>query len=83
MAKTIIFCVDIEHAERTRKELVALNEDMMQRDSRYIMKMTGDDIEGLAQLDNFIDVNSPYPTIVTTSKLLTTGVDAKRSNLLY
>src|SRR5699024_6284331 len=68
MAKTIIFCVDIEHAERMRKELVALNEDMMQKDSRYIMKMTGDDIEGLAQLDNFIDVNSPYPTIVTTSK---------------
>ena len=82
MAKTIIFCVDIEHAERMRKELVALNEDMMQKDSRYIMKMTGDDIEGLAQLDNFIDVNSPYPTIVTTSKLLTTGVDAKTVQLI-
>lgn len=77
MAKTIIFCTDIDHAERMRTELYALNSDMTQVDSRYIMRMTGDELDGVAQLDNFIDVNSPYPTVVTTSKLLTTGVDAK------
>lgn len=82
MAKTIIFCVDVEHAERMRHELVNLNSDMMQKDPRYIMKITGDDEEGKAQLDNFIDVESPYPTIVTSSKLLTTGVDAKTVKLI-
>lgn len=82
MSKTIVFCVDIDHAERMRRELVNLNADMVKEDSRYIMKITGDDIEGKSQLDNFIDVDSPYPTIVTTSKLLTTGVDAKTVKLI-
>lgn len=82
MAKTIIFCVDIDHAERMRRELINLNSDKVKEDSRYVMKITGDDIEGKAQLDNFIDVDSPYPTIVTTSKLLTTGVDAKTVKLI-
>ncbi|MGG3123118.1 DEAD/DEAH box helicase family protein [Priestia megaterium] len=75
--KTIVFCIDIEHAERMRKALVNENSDFVKEDSRYVMKITGDDNEGKAQLDNFIDPNSKYPTIVTTSKLLTTGVDAK------
>lgn len=82
MAKTIIFCVDIDHAERMRRELVNLNSDLVKEDSRYVMKITGDDMEGKAQLDNFIDVDSPFPTIVTTSKLLTTGVDAKTVKLI-
>ncbi|MGX5475396.1 EcoAI/FtnUII family type I restriction enzme subunit R [Bacillus toyonensis] len=75
--KTIVFCIDIEHAERMRQALVNENSDLVKEDPRYVMKITGDDNEGKAQLDNFIDPNSKYPTIVTTSKLLTTGVDAK------
>lgn len=75
--KTIVFCIDIEHAERMRQALVNENSDLVKDESRYVMKITGDDNEGKAQLDNFIDPNSKYPTIVTTSKLLTTGVDAK------
>lgn len=76
-AKTIVFCVDIEHAERMRQALVNENTDLVKEDSRYIMRITGDNNEGKAQLDNFIDVESKYPTIVTTSKLMTTGVDCK------
>lgn len=82
MAKTIIFCEDINHAERMRRELVNLNSDLVKEDSRYVMKITGDDDEGKAQLDNFIDVESEYPVIATTSKLLTTGVDAKMVKLI-
>ena len=80
--KTIIFCVDIDHAERMRQALVNLNSDLVQEDSRYIMRITGDNDEGKKQLDNFIDVNEKYPTIVTTSKLLTTGVDCKTCKLI-
>ena len=75
--KTIVFCVDIDHAERMRQELTKLNSDLCAKDHRYIMRITGDDGEGKKQLDNFIDSNSLYPTIVTTSKLLTTGVNCK------
>lgn len=74
-AKTIVFCVDIDHAERMRQELVNLNSDLCAEDDRYVMKITGDDSEGKRQLENFIDEDSRYPTIVTTSKLLTTGVN--------
>lgn len=77
MAKTIVFCVDIDHAERMRKALVALNQDLVAKDYRYIMRITGDDDQGKAQVENFQDDNSPYPTIVTTSKLLTTGVNCR------
>lgn len=82
MTKTIIFCENINHAERMRRELVNLNSDLVKEDSRYVMKITGDDDEGKAQLDNFIDVDSKYPVIATTSKLLTTGVDAKMVKLI-
>ena len=82
MAKTIVFCVDIDHADRLRSELVKLNAAQMQKDSRYIMKITGDDKEGKAQLDNFIDTESAYPVIVTTSQLMTTGVDCKTCKLI-
>lgn len=81
-SKTIVFCENIDHAERMRIKLVNLNADLVQQDHRYIMRITGDDDEGKAQLDNFGDVNEPYPTIVTTSKLLTTGVDVKTIKLL-
>lgn len=82
MAKTIVFCVDIDHAERMRSALAKYNADQMQKDSRYIMKITGDDKVGKSQLDNFIDPNSPYPVIVTTSKLMTTGVDCKTCKVI-
>lgn len=81
-AKTIVFCVDIEHAERMRQALINENSDMVKEDSKYIMRITGDNEEGKKQLDYFIDVASKYPVIVTTSKLLTTGVDCKTCRLI-
>ena len=81
-AKTIVFCVDIEHAERMRQALVNENSDLVAKHPRYIMRITGDNPEGKAQLDNFIDVNEPVPTIVTTSELMTTGVDCKTCKLI-
>lgn len=81
-AKTIIFCENIDHAERTRVALVNENTDLVAENRRYIMRITGDETEGKAQLDNFIDPESKYPTIVTTSELLTTGVDAKTCKLI-
>lgn len=81
-AKTIVFCVDIEHSERMRQALINENSDMVKEDSKYIMRITGDNEEGKKQLDYFIDVESKYPVIVTTSKLLTTGVDCKTCRLI-
>ncbi|MFA5917840.1 MAG: DEAD/DEAH box helicase family protein [Candidatus Gracilibacteria bacterium] len=80
--KTIVFCVDIDHAERMRQALVNENADLVKQNNKYIMRITGDNEEGKNELDNFIDVNEKYPTIVTTSKLLTTGVDAKTCKLI-
>ncbi len=77
LAKTIVFCVDIDHAERMRQALVNLNSDLCSDDHRYVMRITGDNDEGKKQLDNFIDKDSVYPTIVTTSKLMTTGVNCQ------
>jgi len=81
-AKTIVFCETTDHAERMRVALVNENADLMAENSRYIMRITGDDAQGKAELDNFIDPESKYPTIVTTSELLTTGVDAKTCKLI-
>lgn len=81
-AKTIVFCVDIEHAERMRKVLIDENSDLVKINPKYIMQITGDNIEGKLELDNFIDPEKTYPTIVTTSKLLTTGVDAQTCKLI-
>lgn len=77
LAKTIVFCVDIDHAERMRQALVNLNQDLCAENHKYVMRITGDTDEGKKQLDNFIDNDSIYPTIVTTSKLLTTGVNCE------
>lgn len=76
-AKTIVFCVDIEHAERMRQALVNCNADLCRENYKYVMRITGDNPEGKAQLDNFADPECKYPTIVTTSKLMTTGVDVQ------
>ncbi|RBP42854.1 type I site-specific restriction endonuclease [Garciella nitratireducens] len=80
--KTIVFCVDIDHAERMRQALINENSDLVKENNKYIMRITGDNEEGKAQLDNFIDPSSKYPTIVTTSKLMTTGVDAQTCKLI-
>lgn len=80
--KTIVFCVDIEHANRMRMALIQENNDIVKDHPNYIMKITGDDAEGKAQLDNFIAVNSKFPTIAVTSELLSTGVDAKMCKLI-
>lgn len=77
LAKTIVFCVDIDHAERMRQALVDLNQDLCAGNHKYIMRITGDNDEGKKQLDYFIDNDSVYPTIVTTSKLMTTGVNCQ------
>ncbi len=77
LAKTIVFCVDIDHAERMRQALVALNQDLCAGNHKYIMRITGDNDEGKKQLDYFIDNDSVYPAIVTTSKLMTTGVNCQ------
>jgi type I restriction enzyme R subunit len=81
MAKTIVFCDDQDHAERMRQELVKLI-PAAARNRRYVMRITGDDTEGKAQLSYFIDNDEPFPVIATTSKLLTTGVDAKTCKLI-
>ena len=76
-AKTIVFCEDIDHAERMRQAIVNANPERVQEDLRYVMRITGDNPEGKAQLDNFIHPEERYPVIATTSKLMTTGVDAR------
>lgn len=81
-AKTIVFCVDVDHAERMRQALVNENSDLVAENSKYIMRITGDNNEGKAQLDNFIAEDSKYPVVVTTSKLMTTGVDCKTCKLI-
>jgi type I restriction enzyme R subunit len=80
--KTIVFCVDTEHAARMRQALVNENEDLVQKNDRYVMRITGNDPQGSAQIGNFIDPESIYPVIVTTSKLLSTGVDAQTCRLI-
>lgn len=80
--KTIIFCEDIDHAERMRKAIVNAAGSLATENSKYVMRITGDSVEGKAELDNFIDPESRYPVIATTSELLTTGVDAKTCKLI-
>ena len=80
--KTIIFCVDREHAARMRQALVNENADLVARNHRYVMRITGGDPEGQAELGNFIDPESAYPVLVTTSRLLSTGVDAQTCRLI-
>jgi type I restriction enzyme, R subunit len=82
MAKTIVFCNDIDHAERMRRALVNLNPEQVKKNEKYVMKITGDDELGKAHLDYFIDPKKKYPVIATTSELMTTGVDAKTCKLV-
>ncbi len=82
MAKTIVFCNDIDHAERMRRALINCNPEQVKKNEKYVMKITGDDELGKAQLDNFINPKKPYPVIATTSELMTTGVDAQTCKLI-
>ena len=81
-SKTIIFCEDIDHAERMRKAIVNAAGKLAIDNPKYVMRITGDSIEGKAELDNFIDPQSRFPVIATTSELMTTGVDAKTCKLI-
>ncbi len=80
--KTIIFCVDIEHATRMRQAIVNEAQELVLENYKYVMKITGDDAEGKRELDNFINPEERYPVIATTSKLMTTGVDAQTCKLI-
>ena len=81
-AKTIVFCIDIEHAEGMRTALANANADLVLQNSKYVMQITGDNEDGKRELDNFINPNERYPVIATTSKLMTTGVDAQTCKLI-
>ena len=81
-SKSIVFCENIEHAERMRQAMVNANPDLAAANSKYVMRITGDNDEGKAQLDNFIDPESVYPVIAVTSRLMSTGVDAQTCKLI-
>jgi len=75
-AKTIVFCVDQEHADVMRRALVNLNSDLVQQYPDYVCRVTADEAEiGRRHLSNFQELERPTPVILTTSQLLTTGVD--------
>ncbi len=81
-AKTIIFCVDIDHAERMRNAISRHNADLVAENYKYVMQITGDNDEGKRELDNFINPEEKYPVIATTSELMTTGVDAQTCKVI-
>lgn len=81
-AKTIVFCRDIDHANRMRQALINENADLVARHWNYCVKITGDDEVGKQELDNFTDVEEQFPVIATTSKMLTTGIDTKMVKLI-
>lgn len=81
-AKTIVFCADIDHAERMRTALARHNPDLVAENYKYIMQITGDNDEGKRELDNFINPEEKYPVIATTSELMTTGVDAQTCKVI-
>lgn len=81
-SKTIVFCIDIEHAQRMRQALINANADLVSKHPHYVVKITGDDEVGKRELDNFTDVEERFPVIATTSKMLTTGIDTKMVKLI-
>ncbi len=81
-SKSIVFCVDIEHAEAMRRELANANADLVSANPKYVMQITGDNEEGKRNLDAFTSPTEVYPVIATTSKLMTTGVDAQTCKLI-
>uniref|UniRef100_UPI0030F4B9E7 EcoAI/FtnUII family type I restriction enzme subunit R n=1 Tax=uncultured Acidovorax sp. TaxID=158751 RepID=UPI0030F4B9E7 len=81
-AKTIVFCEDIDHAARMRQALSNANADLCAKEPKYVVQITGDNTDGKLELDNFIDPEKTYPVIATTSKLMSTGVDAQTCKLI-
>ncbi len=82
MQKTIIFCDNIDHAERMRSAIVNAAGQIALDNPKYVMRITGDNAEGKAELDNFIDPEQAFPVIAVTSELMSTGVDAKTCKLI-
>ena len=77
VAKTIVFCVDQEHASEMREALVNLNADLVAQSPDYVCRVTSDEGQiGRGHLSRFQDVETRSPAILTTSQLLTAGVDA-------
>ena len=83
MAKTIVFCVDIEHAERMRQALLKYApEEITARSDKYIVRITGDDPVAKGYLEDFINPEQKFPVIATTSKLMSTGTDAQTCKVI-
>ena len=82
MQKTIVFCATEDAALRMRDALAKLNQDEMQKNSDYVVRITGSDDYGKSKLKYFISANSKYPVIATTSELLSTGSDCKLTKLI-
>ena len=77
-AKTIVFCVDQEHAEEMRKALSNCNSDLVQQYPDYVVRIVSDEGDiGRGYLSRFMELETTTPTIVTTSQMLTTGVDVQ------
>ena len=76
-AKTIVFCVDQEHADEMRRVLNNLNADLVAEHPNYVCRVTADEGDiGCGHMQTFQDVEAPTPVILTTSQLLSTGLDA-------
>ncbi len=82
MQKTIVFCATEDHAERMRMALVNCNQDMVQKNPDYVVRITGSDDYGRHKIKPFCSVGEKYPVIATTSELLTTGADCKMTKLI-
>ncbi|MEK7725059.1 MAG: DEAD/DEAH box helicase family protein [Acidobacteriota bacterium] len=80
--KTIVFCCDTEHANGMRSEISNENADIVSQNYKYVLRMTGNDDIGKRELDNFIDPESIFPVIATTSELMTTGIDAQTCKVI-
>ncbi len=81
-AKTIVFCADVDHAERMRSALARQNADIVATNHKYVMRITGDNDEGKRELDNFTNPEETFPVIATTSELMTTGIDAQTCKVI-
>lgn len=81
-AKTIVFCEDINHAERMRSALQTHNSDITASNYKYVMQITGDNEEGKRELDSFTSPEVKFPVIATTSELMTTGIDAQTCKVI-
>ena len=83
MTKTIVFCDEEIDAAHMRSALIHYNQArQVDNQNKYVMRITASDTEGKKEITNFISKNCPVPTVVTTSQLLSTGVDTKTVGLI-